>query len=748
MRKFEQFITDADSPFAIGTVRYLFGDTDTAAITANLKYSQDTRQSIVEITNIGSSGNDITVGLERSGDLINGTTTITISDGETWWIYAGKTQWIAKQLYPGQDLATDDSPTFDSIQFSLTPTTAAAEGLLRWNSDDGTLEVGMPGGTVNLQIGQEMNFRAKNETGVQINNGQVVYISSATGNNPIVTLADADSEATSASTIGVATEDIADGQFGYVTTTGYVRDINTSGMGAGSIVYLSSTAGSFTTTPPPTPAHLVVVGHVVRDHVSEGSIYVNIINGLEVDELHDVLITSITDNDVLLWDNANSYWKNAPFSSIDHGSLGGLTDDDHTQYLLVNGSRSVATLAVDDLTENNLVYAGAAGELRDSINLTYASSTLTSGGLTGKLAATSLTEDRVLISGVGGLIEDDANLTFDGTSLSIKATTFLQPSGNTYGVNITDGDADGQYGWTGLLLKPAGTGAADYHDAFKLILEPYDAVKTYRSAFIQFRDSGETGTDFWGGIGATPSHMYIDFGNKTGHTHDLVFRGDGGFNVLMRLDGPTGDLYLKQDNAELRFYEGANYVGFEAPALTGDQIWVLPAADGTVGQVLKTDGSGNLGWVAAGGGGGYTEGAHVYNSSNITISNTTVTNLTFNSEDYDTDGMHSTVSNTDRITCKTAGKYLVEFSGIFSAAINAGSSSSVWIEHDSKGRLEQVSIPPSAHVNPSCNISTVVDMAVNDYLVVKVYHDAGSSRTLISSSSNEYSAYFSAQRIG
>ena len=62
----------------------------------------------------------------------------------------------------------------------------------------------------------------------------------------------------------------------------------------------------------------------------------------------------------------------------------------------------------------------------------------------------------------------------------------------------------------------------------------------------------------------------------------------------------TGDIII--DNAkELRFHEadgnGSNYVGFEAPAtLSADKIWVLPTADGSAGQYLKTDGSGNLGW--------------------------------------------------------------------------------------------------------------------------------------------------------
>ena len=68
----------------------------------------------------------------------------------------------------------------------------------------------------------------------------------------------------------------------------------------------------------------------------------------------------------------------------------------------------------------------------------------------------------------------------------------------------------------------------------------------------------------------------------------------------------SGNVSLDGSATEIRFYEGANYVGFEAPALTGDQIWVLPTADGSADQVLKTDGSGNLSWVdqSSGGGGG------------------------------------------------------------------------------------------------------------------------------------------------
>ena len=60
----------------------------------------------------------------------------------------------------------------------------------------------------------------------------------------------------------------------------------------------------------------------------------------------------------------------------------------------------------------------------------------------------------------------------------------------------------------------------------------------------------------------------------------------------------VGDIAVGGSNNELRFYEGANYVGLEAPALSGDQIWVLPAADGVDGDLLCTNGSGVMGWAS------------------------------------------------------------------------------------------------------------------------------------------------------
>ena len=69
----------------------------------------------------------------------------------------------------------------------------------------------------------------------------------------------------------------------------------------------------------------------------------------------------------------------------------------------------------------------------------------------------------------------------------------------------------------------------------------------------------------------------------------------GAFTTL----NANGAVSLDGSANELRFYEAGNYVGFEAPSLSGDQIWVLPAADGSSNQVLSTNGNGTLSWATA-----------------------------------------------------------------------------------------------------------------------------------------------------
>jgi hypothetical protein len=153
---------------------------------------------------------------------------------------------------------------------------------------------------------------AINKTGVTITKGSIVYLktSSSSGTHPEILLADADTEATSSKTLGAVYENILNDAVGYVVTSGEVDNLNTSAYNIGDRLWLSQTAGQVTTTPPVQPAHTVFIGTVTRSQNTNGRILYAIQNGYELNELHDVLITSIANNQVLTYESSSLLWKN------------------------------------------------------------------------------------------------------------------------------------------------------------------------------------------------------------------------------------------------------------------------------------------------------------------------------------------------------------------------------------------------------------------------------------------------------
>jgi len=230
---------------------------------------------------------------------------------------------------PSQDptIALDLNNNFienvGSIQFDIEFDNGNNEGRLQWNVEDGTLEFGLPGGSVNMQIGQEMVIRVRNTSGSNMTNGQLVFISGATGNKPTVTLAKGDTENTSARTVAMLTEDISNNSNGYVTAFGSVRGLKTdtdadgTPLLEGDSLFLSeNVAGGYTKTRPIAPNHSVYIGNVLRVHATEGVIFVKIQNGLELEELHDVLISSVQDNDLLQWNSSLLVWENNTLAEV------------------------------------------------------------------------------------------------------------------------------------------------------------------------------------------------------------------------------------------------------------------------------------------------------------------------------------------------------------------------------------------------------------------------------------------------
>ena len=162
------------------------------------------------------------------------------------------------------------------VQFNTAFNDGTSEGRLQWNVNDGTLEIGMPGGNVNLQIGQEHIVRVKNNSGVDILNGHVVYQTGESGNKPTVALAYALDPASCNHILGMATEDIDNGDTGYVTIAGLVRDVNTNTFSAGDCLYLGTTTGTIVNQIPAYPAKVVSLGKVVTKGAGNGSIQVAI----------------------------------------------------------------------------------------------------------------------------------------------------------------------------------------------------------------------------------------------------------------------------------------------------------------------------------------------------------------------------------------------------------------------------------------------------------------------------------------
>ncbi|MCK4259872.1 MAG: hypothetical protein KAX49_12900, partial [Halanaerobiales bacterium] len=212
------------------------------------------------------------------------------------------------------NLDMDDNHIIDPgyIQFDTDFTDGFNEGRLQWNNDCGTLEFGLPGGNVNLQIGQELLIRAKNTSGETITNGSPVYISGADGAKPTIGLASATNHIIANATIAVATEDITSQQFGYVTVFGLVRGMDTSfAVADGGPAFLSATTGELSGTLPEQPNSQVFIGVVLRKHAEEGVILVKIIPQPNLEELSDVLIDSAAAGDLIQWDNTNSRWYNS-----------------------------------------------------------------------------------------------------------------------------------------------------------------------------------------------------------------------------------------------------------------------------------------------------------------------------------------------------------------------------------------------------------------------------------------------------
>ena len=134
---------------------------------------------------------------------------------------------------------------------------------------------------VTVQLAQEEHQYVYNNSGVDIFDGQAVYVTGVYTNGigptaSTVALARADKESTS-NVIGCATTHIANGSYGHITIRGNINNFDTTSFGTvGNTLYLSTTNAGALTTVKPTPPNIIVrIGILTVKNATTGSITVS-----------------------------------------------------------------------------------------------------------------------------------------------------------------------------------------------------------------------------------------------------------------------------------------------------------------------------------------------------------------------------------------------------------------------------------------------------------------------------------------
>src|ERR1041384_282 len=215
--------------------------------------------------------------------------------------------------------------------------------------------------------------------------------------------------------------------------------------------------------------------------------------------------------------------------------------------------------------------------------------------------ATLIAGDGITISHAAGITTISANLGNGINSLN-GLTGSTQTFVNDNNVVINSSGSAHTLGFTGTLgSSRGGTG-----NGFTKFAGPASAEKTFtlpnQSAVILTDAAAVTVAQ--GGTGAASLTGLLvgngtsAFTTKTAPSGNVV--GDTDSQTLSSKTLASPDVtsfaqYLAQAETRYRAASGSNYVGFRAPnSLSGNTIFDLPAADGTLNQMICTDGSKHL----------------------------------------------------------------------------------------------------------------------------------------------------------
>lgn len=307
--------------------------------------------------------------------------------------------------------------------------------------------------------------------------------------------------------LGLASQDLVQGEFGYVTEFGKITELDTSGYTAGDILWFDaggSTAGALTTTEPAPPLAKIQVAAVIRSHQNEGVLFIRPTWYHELGELHDVDITSIADKDILAWNNTQGYWEN--------------------------------TKTLDSLTANTLSATTLTGTLSTAAQTNITSvGTLSSLSVSGIITSnSSSTGDYVRLYGGSGSAQWDIY----GNGENLR---FSENSGGGGSVVI---DSSVGIGTTSPLVKLDARGSI----SAQLDTAYYRLRRTNGTDVGYITDSttwGDSGTDF--SLGASSANLRFYTNNSVAERMRIDSSGNVGIGTASpshKLDVEGTDAYL------------------------------------------------------------------------------------------------------------------------------------------------------------------------------------------------------------
>lgn len=290
-------------------------------------YGSTTQIPVVTVDDKGRVTAMTTVGIP-SGDYVPTTRQVIAGNGLT----GGGA--LSADVTLAVDLAGSDIPwtevsggiaTPDYVQFNTNPSDLPADqaGLMYWNTTDGaqTLNLVMDGANVVQQIGEELFYRIK--ASADILNGQVVMFSGAVGLSGQLQGAPAFGLGPTQGNyiMGIATEDIPNNEWGYVTAFGLVRGVDTTGGSEnwqqGDVLYWDPTSsGLLTNVRPDAPNVRAEMAAVITVNANNGELLVRVTAGSVFGQTDsNVQFGTLADGDIIQYDSVDQRWENQPVGS-------------------------------------------------------------------------------------------------------------------------------------------------------------------------------------------------------------------------------------------------------------------------------------------------------------------------------------------------------------------------------------------------------------------------------------------------